>query len=125
MSKKLAKLISDHSFVERAARRAHDTIAFMCATGAPPWSATPEWKKAQCRNGVRWVLANPSATPEELHNQWVNEMSNNGWQYGPVKDEVARTHPCMVEYGALSRNDQLKDEYFISSVLEVSGAFTS
>lgn len=117
-SKKLSSLAGNAAFVESAARRAHDTIAFMCATGAPSWSATPEWKKAQCRNGVKWVLNNPEATPADVHNQWVELMVSSGWQYGPEKNEVTKTHPCIVDFDQLSKNDKMKDEIFIDSVIE-------
>lgn len=119
----LSKLADDAAFVESAASRAHDTISFMCATGAPPWDAVRESQKSSCRAGVRWVLWNPNATPEELHNEWMREKIAEGWVYGKQKNEANKVHPCLVSFSELSKNDKIKDELFIHSVLETVKAY--
>src|SRR5690606_32599679 len=79
----------------------------------PPWDEAPEWMQASTLNGVENILDN-DATPEESHQNWMRERAAAGWIYGPVKDEAALTHPCMVPYDELPLEQQLKDHLFHS-----------
>lgn len=36
------------------------------------------------------------------HERWMSERQADGWVYGPVKDEAAKTHPAIVRWGQLS-----------------------
>lgn len=50
--------------------------------------------------------------PREQHDNWVYSKLSNGWKYGPVEDAVAKTHPNMRPWDALSPMEQLKDVIF-------------
>lgn len=40
---------------------------------------------------------------------WVSYKAADGWRYGPFKDPVAKTHPCMVPYDKLPPEQRVKD----------------
>jgi hypothetical protein len=63
-------------------------------------------------NGVNYLLDNPKATPENSHENWLKFKRNDGWVYGPVKDSVAKTHPCMVPYAELPTAQKAKDAIY-------------
>lgn len=111
---------------ELAAHRVHD-IARVCheANRAlqtdlgedvnPPWDQSPQWMKDSTVNGVEGVLA--GNTPEQSHENWMKVRAADGWVYGEIKDEAAKTHPCMVPYADLPAPQRLKDELFGQVVL--------
>lgn len=86
-------------------------------TLAPVWEvfavASPEQAEGVIE-GVKSALA--GATPQELHTSWCGRKRHEGWTYGAVKDEEAKTHPCLVSYFDLPREQRLKDRMFASIV---------
>ena len=66
---------------------------------------------------MRFALENPQATPEMMHQNWMKTHLDTGWTYGEAKDEVLKTHPCLVEYDQLPEAQLVKDK-FIRAVLE-------
>lgn len=78
----------------------------------PSWEDAPEWQKASAINGVQFAAANPNATPEDMHISWMTAKIADGWVYGGVKDAVAKTHPCMLPYRELPRDQRIKDYLF-------------
>lgn len=81
-----------------------------------PWDRAPRWQKQSAMAGVRMVMKNPDVTPEESHENWLENKKATGWTYGPNKDEVAKTHPCMVHYDELPEFQRTKDEMFVAIV---------
>lgn len=73
-----------------------------------PW----EQNRASIVAGVERALANPGETPEQNHEAWMRFRAGEGWTYGPVKDPVRKTHPCMVPYAALGPFQRSKDAVF-------------
>ena len=65
-------------------------------------------------NGVASAVS--GLTPEELHDKWCEEKTKNGWVYGPEKSFEKKTHPCLVPYSELHREDRRKDELFTAIV---------
>ena len=65
-------------------------------------------------NGVYFAVS--GLTPEDLHNVWLKEKTERGWVYGPEKDFDKKTHPCLVPYSELPREDRRKDELFAAIV---------
>lgn len=81
---------------------------------ALPWADAPLEQRDSVVSGVCGVLA--GNTPEESHEDWVKFKAERGWTYGEVKDEEAKTHPCMVSYAGLPPEQKLKDHLFIAIV---------
>lgn len=76
------------------------------------WDNAPQWQKDSAANGVRHMLANPDATPEQMHESWLLEKEEAGWVYGEVKDEKLKTHPCILPYDELPTAQRVKDYLF-------------
>ena len=76
------------------------------------WDYAPQWQRESAVNGVRFHLANPDATPADSHISWRKEKDLTGWVYGPVKNEIAKEHPCMVDYDLLPVSQRVKDYLF-------------
>ena len=108
------------TLIEQIARTAHEVNRAYClATGdstPPPWNDALEDQRRSALNGVRFALANPDATPETQHEAWLAEKIAAGWTYGPAKDPVARTHPCLGPYSTLPAAQQVKDYLFLAVV---------
>jgi hypothetical protein len=51
---------------------------------------------------------------------WLKEKIDNGWKYGPVKDQEKKEHPCCVPYEELPVQQKTKDFLFMTIVKELS-----
>ena len=78
------------------------------------WDEAPDWQRLSATIGVEG--ARRGNTPEESHESWLTEKARTGWVYGPVKDPVAKTHPCIVPYDELPPEQQAKDHLFTAIV---------
>lgn len=86
----------------------------------PSWEEAPDWQVKSAINGVAFHIVNKSAGPEASHNSWMTEKQADGWVYGEVKDPEAKTHPCMVPFDQLPKEQQAKDYIFRSIVHALS-----
>ena len=80
------------------------------------WSKAPQWQKNSAIDGVRYLINNIDATPEDIHENWMKAKKADGWIFGIVKDGDAKTHPCLMPYNFLSAEQRIKDTLFISIV---------
>lgn len=87
-----------------------------------PHGEAPAWQLIACAEGVRAVLRGEHS-PERLHELWMEAKLAAGWTLGPLKDEDAKTHPCLVPYDALPRYQKAKDRLFAAVVLAVLDAY--
>ena len=46
---------------------------------------------------------------EQVHDTWMAGRLSEGWKYGPVLDQSARTHPCLVPYEQLPESEKEYD----------------
>lgn len=86
--------------------------AFLFDYSQLPWADASDGIKASARSGVEFHLANPDAGPDASHNAWMAHKVAAGWVFGPVKDEAAKTHPCIVPFEELPPEQQVKDHLF-------------
>jgi hypothetical protein len=86
----------------------------------PAWEDAPQWQRESAYIGVELHINNPDTTPEESHAAWVKDKIEQGWVYGPLKDEFNRTHPCIVEYRHLPLEQRAKDYIFQAVVKQLS-----
>lgn len=114
MSTKMTK--TPETVVECVAEMAHEMNRVYCkAHGdltAKRWDKAPDWQKKSAIAGVMAILGDPSMTPERSHEGWMAFKIADGWVYGAEKDEVAKTHPCMMEYSGLPEYQRVKDRLF-------------
>lgn len=83
----------------------------------PDWDLAPDWQRESIINGVKFRIENPGSSYDAMHINWLKEKEADGWVFGEVKDEVARTHPCMLPFDQLSEFHQKKD-YLFSSIVD-------
>ena len=102
--------------VESIARVCHEINRAYCqALGDDSqlrWEDAPAWQKESAVNGVNFHLANPGASTDRSHNEWLREKDAAGWKYGPVKDVDKKEHPCFVPYDELPVEQKAKDFLF-------------
>jgi hypothetical protein len=82
-----------------------------------PWAEADKWQKDSAFEGVRFKLDNPTATPEDQHQSWLDQKLADGWRYGPIKDADKKEHPCMVPYIKLPQSQKIKD-YLFGAIVE-------
>lgn len=104
---------------EQIARICHDAnAALQYVHGDPspsqPWDAESAEVQDSAVAGV--LAALNGATPRELHEHWCSYRRAAGWTPGPVKDSEKRTHPCLVPYEQLPREQRDKDTLFLAVV---------
>ena len=46
---------------------------------------------------------------KEVHASWVNLRSQDGWTYGPKRDDDTKQTPCMVPYDELPEDEKQYD----------------
>ncbi len=78
----------------------------------PNWADAPDWQRESAIKGVLFKEAMPNSTPADSHNSWLIEKQNQGWLYGEQKDPDKKTHPCMVDYEQLPKEQRAKDYIF-------------
>lgn len=80
-----------------------------------PWPERDEAFRAQFLDVIA-MMCGPDRkhSPEELHDDWVRAYEAMGWQYGPVRDREAKTHPDMVPFDDLEQREQDKDAVFVA-----------
>jgi hypothetical protein len=106
----------DDAMIEDAAEQAHEANRAYCILNGdlsqPRWGDASEWARTSAINGVKFVIDNWEATPRDLHNNWLQEKTADGWRWGPVKDPNIKEHPCFCAFEELPKEQQTKDYIF-------------
>ena len=82
----------------------------------PSFKDIPVWQYNSLVNGINYIKEHPDSTPEQNHDNWLALKKSEGWTYGPVKDVVNKTHPCMLPYNELPKEQRVKDALFCAIV---------
>ena len=70
------------------------------------------------------IEASHELLAEAEHDGWRAYKHRDGWSHGPVRDDAARRHPCLVQYDALSEEDKEKDRNSVRhypDIVELAG----
>lgn len=117
--------------IDALARICYDANYAFCAGIDDAVPLPFEQVRSSIINGIEFSIANPEATPEDSHDNWLRAKYADGWTYGEVKDADAKTHPCMRPYGMLPVEQRAKDDLFqgivkalIPSLVTHSGTVT-
>ncbi|HKO49446.1 MAG TPA: RyR domain-containing protein [Polyangiaceae bacterium] len=106
------------------ARSVHEAMrAYQAALGealSPPWDEAG-WMQDSSREAVEFALGNP--TPGAQHEAWLRAKVRDGWTYGPVKNEAAKTHPSLRPFQELSETERTKDALLIEIVQVLAPLF--
>lgn len=46
---------------------------------------------------------------KEVHDTWAAGRIAEGWTYGPERDDILKTHPCLVPYDELPESEKEYD----------------
>ncbi len=99
-----------------AAKAAHEVNRAYCEAcedySQPKWVDAPLWQQHSAISGVEQILKDPSTTPEQSHEGWLETKAADGWKYGPEKDPDKKEHPCFVPYAELPPQQRIKDTLF-------------
>ena len=49
------------------------------------------------------------AMAKNFHDIWAKNRMEQGWTYGPQRDDDKKQNPCLVEYEALPEHEKLYD----------------
>lgn len=55
---------------------------------------------------------------ENVHDTWAKGRMDDGWTYGPVRDDVQKHHPCLVPYNELPESEKEYDRNTAISTLK-------
>lgn len=61
------------------------------------------------------VLALTERLAEHIHDVWAKARMDEGWRYGPKRDDAIKEHPCLVPYDELPESER---EYDRNTALE-------
>ena len=56
---------------------------------------------------------------KNVHEVWAKSRMDEGWTYGPVRDDVKKQHPCLVPYEELSEIEKEYDRNTSQETLKV------
>lgn len=102
--------------VQQIAEVAHEINRAYCESigdlSQPTWKDAPEWQKESAYAGVAFHIEHPTAGPEASHNSWMRQKLEDGWKHGHIKDENEKTHPCIMPFNFLPKEQQAKDFLF-------------
>lgn len=59
------------------------------------------------------------ALAENVHDQWALGRINDGWRYGPARNDDEKLHPCLVPYGELPESEKEYDRNTAMSTLKL------
>lgn len=80
-----------------------------------PWGEREQVFKEQFLEVIeRQCGEQRSASPEELHDSWMQAYLAMGWVYGENHDREKKTHPDLVPYSQLGQLERDKDAVFIA-----------
>ena len=104
----------------RIAAICHEVNRVYCASigdmSQPHWRLASDDIKLSAYKGVEWRLLNPDAPASAQHEQWCEHKLSQGWAWGLEKSADLKTHPCLIEYEDLPKEQQTKDALFMAVV---------
>ena len=106
--------------IQSIAEICHEANRALCLThgddSQPSWGEAPDWQVESAKDGVKFYFDNPDAPPSASHDNWMAHKVADGWKHGRTKDPEAKTHPCLVPFDQLPREQQAKDRLFTAIV---------
>lgn len=82
-----------------------------------PWEDRDEKFRSQMINVVtQYLNQDELPTPEEAHDSWMEAYFEMGWVYGEKRDVEAKTHPDLLPFNELPKDEQDKDAIFLAFV---------
>lgn len=86
------------------AQRIQQSYLFALKGQKTPTELLPFAQDEALDSTVTYILDNPEATAEDLHNKWVAELGAQGFVTGPAIDFATKQHSSMVPYDMLPKD---------------------
>lgn len=122
--------IAARTFVTLIARTCHAWVReYQLGTepdAAPHWELAPDWHRRSTIQSVMDILARyydhdaPAPNAAMVHKLWIRQKEEEGWRWGLEKSPAKKTHPAMVDWESLPREQRVKDSVFLAIVLEMA-----
>lgn len=107
--------------VEQITRVLHEANRQLCALMGDhtqvEWDKAPVEQQDSTLECIDAIIRKPDIPSSELHDQWIADMMDNGWTWGPKKDPEKKTHPCCLSYEEVPEREKVKDRLFKNIVL--------
>lgn len=107
--------------LEPIAQVVHDAIRAWSAVHGqhtiPRWADAPDWMQASTLRSVAFVLDNPDASAGDQHRQWMAQRLADGWVFGEVRDEDAKTHPMLIPFEDLP-DFEIKKDLLVAAIVK-------
>jgi hypothetical protein len=55
---------------------------------------------------------------KNTHENWAKERVDQGWQYGPSRNDARKEHPCLIPYEKLPESEKEHDRIAATEVLK-------
>lgn len=65
------------------------------------------------------ILALSELLAKNTHEVWARERINQGWTWGPVRDDAKKEHPCLIPYEQLPESEKEYDRNTAMEALKV------
>lgn len=56
---------------------------------------------------------------ENAHDIWAKQRMDDGWRYGPARDDKAKLHPCLIPYRDLPESEKNYDRLMAVQTLKL------
>lgn len=60
------------------------------------------------------------ALARNAHDIWAELRMNDGWRYGPARDDVRKLHPCLVRFEEMPESDRAYDRAMLTEILKAA-----
>jgi hypothetical protein len=65
------------------------------------------------------LLESMELLAKNVHEEWARKRIEEGWQYGPQRDDVKKLHPSLIPYEELSEEEKEYDRQTALSTLKM------
>jgi ryanodine receptor 2 len=65
------------------------------------------------------IIALTELLARNAHEVWAQQRLAEGWKYGPLRNDAAREHPCLVPYDELPESEKEYDRKMAMETLKV------
>jgi hypothetical protein len=73
-------------------------------------------RKQYLYDNIKAVIANPTITAKDMHDEWMRVRVEDGWTYSKTTDRNNKKHDCLVEYEVLDFKQKLKDHLVVETI---------
>jgi ryanodine receptor 2 len=57
-----------------------------------------------------------------VHDVWAAQRIADGWRFGRTRDDISKSHPCLVPYDELPESEKTYDRVMVEQVIKAAVA---